>query len=210
MLERFGQNDLLLNKVPLFNAEISFYYTWFQDHQIKGSCGQDLYRALSPTVKLWAYSNILGYSELYTAANQRPVLCSVQCCTTLIITTWRMFNILYWGYSELKMGRLGTLKTFKHTLGTLGRFMSTLATFRFWPHWDFGDIGEIGHIHQDIGHIQILATLGLWGHWAHWPHSSGHWAHSDFGHIGTLGTLGTLGRIMSTLGTFRFWPHQDS
>ena len=38
---------LLLNKVPLFNTEISFYYTWFQDHQIKGSCGQDLYRALS-------------------------------------------------------------------------------------------------------------------------------------------------------------------
>ena len=48
MLVRSFQNDLLPNKVPLlFNAEISFYYTWFQDHQIKGSCGQDLYCALS-------------------------------------------------------------------------------------------------------------------------------------------------------------------
>ena len=48
VLVRSFQNDLLPNKVPLlFNAEISFYYTWFQDHQIKGSCGQDLYCALS-------------------------------------------------------------------------------------------------------------------------------------------------------------------
>ena len=41
------QNDLLLNIFPLFKAEILFHYSWFQDHQIKGSCGQDLFCTLS-------------------------------------------------------------------------------------------------------------------------------------------------------------------
>ena len=65
MLVRSFQNDLLPNKVPLlFNAEISFYYTWFQDYQIKGSCGQDLYRALHCLLCVWGGARVRVVTEV--------------------------------------------------------------------------------------------------------------------------------------------------